>query len=108
MYEAAEEAGLVDARVLFNRAVGLEKLGRIEEASRYYARALEVDSTHVDAWNNLGVLEARAGRLDKAVSLWNKALAVRPGDPRALDNLERARRRLAEEEKNETRNPGGG
>lgn len=108
MYEAAEAAGLVDARVLFNRAVGLEKLGRIEEASRYYARALEVDSTHVDAWNNLGVLEARAGRLDKAVSLWNKALAVRPDDPRALDNLERARRRLAEEEKNETRNPGGG
>jgi Flp pilus assembly protein TadD len=108
-YAAAEATGLVDARVLFNRAVGLERLGRTDDAARTYVRALEVDSTHVDAWNNLGVLEARAGRLDKAVTMWKKALEIRPGDGRARDNLERARRRLAEEEeRNETRDSGGG
>jgi hypothetical protein len=55
------------------------------------------------------VLEARAGRLDEAVALWKKTLEIQPGHARALDNLERARRHLAEEdEENETRDPGGG
>jgi Flp pilus assembly protein TadD len=96
-YRAAEKAGLEDAPVLYNHGVCLERLGRPSDAESLYRRAIAADSTFADAWNNLGVLSARAGRIEEAISLWRKTLEMRPGDERALDNLERARRRAEEE-----------
>jgi len=94
-YEAAEAAGLEDAPVLYNHALCLERLGRDSaEIEGLYRRAVAADSTFADAWNNLGVLKAREGDLDEAVRCWQRTLEVRPGHARALDNLERARRRM--------------
>ncbi|MGQ0720607.1 MAG: tetratricopeptide repeat protein [Candidatus Eiseniibacteriota bacterium] len=96
-YAAAEAAGLEDAPALYNHALCLERLGRGgEEVEALYRRAVAQDSTFADAWNNWGVLLARAGRLPEAVPLWERAVAVRPDHPRAFENLQRARQRLAE------------
>jgi tetratricopeptide (TPR) repeat protein len=93
-YTAAEEAGLEDAPSLYNHALCLERLGRLKGADSLYHRAVVADSTFTDAWNNLGVLRARAGRIEEAIPYWEKVLQIRPEDPQALENLKRARRRL--------------
>jgi tetratricopeptide (TPR) repeat protein len=96
-YAAAEAAGLEDAPALYNHALCLERLGRgSEDVEAMYRRAVAQDSTFADAWNNLGVLLARAGRLPEAVPMWERALAARPDHPRASENLQRARQRLEE------------
>jgi tetratricopeptide (TPR) repeat protein len=74
----------------------------LAEAKDLYERVLAIDSTFAGAWNNLGVLEARAGRLDEAVAHWQRALGVDPGNARALDNLERARQLREQETDNGT------
>jgi tetratricopeptide (TPR) repeat protein len=96
-YAAAEEAGLEDAPTLYNHALCLERLGRPEGADSLYHRAVAADSTFTDAWNNLGVLRARAGRIEEAIPYWEKVLRIRPEDPQALENLARARRRLPDD-----------
>jgi tetratricopeptide (TPR) repeat protein len=96
-YSAAEAAGLEDAPALYNHALCLERLGRgTEEVEAMYRRAVARDSTFADAWNNLGVVLARAGRLPEAVPMWERAVAARPDHPRASENLERARKRLGQ------------
>ncbi|MDP6460459.1 MAG: tetratricopeptide repeat protein, partial [Gemmatimonadota bacterium] len=94
IYAAAERTGWEDPPALFGHALVLDRMGRTDEAAELYRKVVELDPSHADAWNSLGVAEARAGRLEEAMALWNRALEAQPGFPRALDNLERARRRL--------------
>lgn len=94
-YASADSVGLRDAPTAYNHGVLLERLGRPSDAEVAYRRSVELDSTFVDAWNNLGVLEARAGRLENAIRLWERAMSQRPGDARVQENLDRARARLA-------------
>lgn len=89
-YSDAIATGLRDAAVLYNHGVALERLDRPADARAAYARAVEVDSTFAEAWNNLGVLDAREGRLDEAIARWRIALRHAPLHPGATDNLRRA------------------
>jgi Flp pilus assembly protein TadD len=93
-YSAAESAGFHDPVALYNHGILLERLQRPAEAESLYRSAVSVDSSFADAWNNLGVLEARAGRLEPAVALWERALRANPGDPKILDNLRKAKARI--------------
>lgn len=98
VYTEAEAGGLEDAPALYNHALILERLNRpAAEAEAMYRRAVAADPSFADAWNNLGVLLARQGRLEEAVEVWGRALEVAPGHPRVLDNLERANRRLEQQ-----------
>jgi Flp pilus assembly protein TadD len=107
-YAAAEAAGFEDARALFNHGVVLERLDRpLPEIEALYRRSAEMDSTFVEAWNNLGVVLARQGRVEEAVPLWEHVVEVRPGHARALDNLARARRKLEEHEASSDSRNGG-
>jgi Flp pilus assembly protein TadD len=90
-YDDAERAGLRDAPAFYNHGRCLEHLGRAAEAENRYRRALEVDSTFADAWNNLGVLAARADSLDRARAYWENAVRFRPDHEPARDNLRRLR-----------------
>lgn len=94
-YSQADSVGWKDVAVTYNHAILLERLGRTEEARSRYLRATEIDSSFVDAWLNLGVLEARSGNLGRAIEYWNRADFLRPGDPKIRENLERAQDRLA-------------
>jgi tetratricopeptide (TPR) repeat protein len=50
-----------DAILLFNRAVALDSLGRVEDAKRGYEECLRVDPDYADAHHNLAILLERAG-----------------------------------------------
>lgn len=67
-----------DAAVL--AALGFMELqrGHANEARDLYEHVLKVDPLSNDAATNLGILEARAGNLRRAVELWNPAFARVP------------------------------
>jgi Flp pilus assembly protein TadD len=50
-----------------------------------------LDPADIEAYNNLGVAYAMQGELDKAVGLWQKVLEMDPGNPKAKDNLAKAK-----------------
>ncbi|HET7105487.1 MAG TPA: FG-GAP-like repeat-containing protein [Candidatus Acidoferrum sp.] len=67
-----------------------------KEAREYFERSVKAradyPSTLPNAWNNLGILEAREGRMDPAIELFQKALALSPDHAVALQNLGNAYR----------------
>lgn len=67
------------------------KQEKIADAHESFERTLKLTASYPDtlpnAWNNLGLLAGRAGRMDDAVSYFKKALAVSPDYAIALVNL---------------------
>ena len=55
-----------------------QQQGHASQARELYERALKIDPLSNDAATNLGILEARAGNLRRAVELWNPAFARVP------------------------------
>jgi lipoprotein NlpI len=47
-----------------------------------------------DAIHNLGLLYGNAGNLDKAMSVWEQALALDPKDKVAQENIKRIRQTI--------------
>jgi tetratricopeptide (TPR) repeat protein len=70
-------------------AAGLEhhKAGRLDEAERLYHQILSADARHADCRHLLGVLARQRGHLERAVEMFNKAIAIKPDYPEALYNL---------------------
>jgi tetratricopeptide (TPR) repeat protein len=71
---------------------------RNAQARELFARAVKLSATYPDtlpnAWNNLGILSTREGRMDDAVEHFQKALQLSPDHLIALDNLGNAHRQL--------------
>jgi tetratricopeptide (TPR) repeat protein len=70
-------------------ATGLEhhKAGQLDEAERLYRQILSADARHADCLHLLGVLARQRGHLERAVEMFNKAIAIKPDYPEALYNL---------------------
>lgn len=103
------------AAELFDRAVALHPerlryrvlrgLARVETGSeglRFYARedftyVLDRAPDHLDALFNLGEVAYMDRRLEEAVALWRRALALRPSDGAVAARLAKAERELAVE-----------
>jgi diamine N-acetyltransferase len=64
-------------------------MNRLQEAIDEQRQALQIQPQDADAWNNLGVLEARSGKSDAARADFHHALQLVPNDPQALANLSR-------------------
>jgi tetratricopeptide (TPR) repeat protein/peroxiredoxin len=64
---------------------------RNTEARENFERAVKLTATYPDtlpnAWNNLGILATREGRMDEAISHFQEALRHSPDSMIALDNL---------------------
>ena len=67
--------------------VSYEAKGEIELASREYERALKKEPSSFHARFNLGNIRLAQKRYDAAKELYLEALELRPGDPRAANNL---------------------
>jgi tetratricopeptide (TPR) repeat protein/peroxiredoxin len=71
---------------------------RNAEAREIFERAVKLSATYPDtlpnAWNNLGILSTREGRMDEAIEYFQKALQLSPDHLIALDNLGMAHRQL--------------
>jgi Flp pilus assembly protein TadD len=63
--------------------------GQLQEAIAEQKTALHLQNNDADGWNNLGVLEARAGKTAQARDDFHHALQLAPDHAQARANLER-------------------
>ncbi len=59
------------------------------EALDYYQEAIKLDSCYADAWNNIGILQFRQGKMLQALASINQALFCRSGFTNAYYNRAR-------------------
>ena len=75
-------------------ALHLQRQGNLQEAERFYRRALEQQADNVHALNLLGALCVNTNRPEEGTGLIKRALFVRPDDPQAMVNLALGLRQL--------------
>lgn len=77
-----------DTRLLYARALLNDDLGHVGAAVRDLRRLVKLDPDNADALNALGyTLADHAQNQDEALSLIEKALALKPGEPAIIDSL---------------------
>ncbi len=72
---------------LLDDALRAQRAGRAEAAIALYTRCIEIEPERVDAWMNLGALEARAGRAAEAALAFERAATLAPGNGRVLRDI---------------------
>jgi TPR repeat/Tetratricopeptide repeat len=75
------------AEAAFDRAMAAESKGQWEQAKQYYRQALALNSTLVEARNNLGNLYIRQQQMTAAIGEFRAALALDPNYAVARNNL---------------------
>lgn len=73
-----------------NLAIALHAEGKIDEATRHYQRAIEIQPDYAPAYNNLGVMQRAAGKVDDAIATYERALQLKGDYPDAHYNLANA------------------
>jgi len=87
-YEAALRIRPGDPETHFNLAGQLAVLpGRTAEAMDHYQTAIHLKPDYVEAYNNLGALQAQQGHLAEAAASWRTALQIDPRYESARENL---------------------
>ena len=76
-----------DPALLSALAYAVEKRGDDNQALTLYKKVLDLDPVSVEAATNLGVLEAKEGRVAEAVQLWQSAFHRAPGKSEIGMNL---------------------
>jgi tetratricopeptide (TPR) repeat protein len=72
---------------VFSEAAAALTNGHYAAAERGFLTVLAASPDHVDSLLNLGVVYARTGRLEEAVTVYLRAGQLQPGSPRVLQNL---------------------
>jgi tetratricopeptide (TPR) repeat protein len=75
-----------NASYLYNYGWLLDQLDQDAEATPYYERAIAASSLSFEAMNNLALIEAAAGRPDRALALLDRAAASNPENDAAFMN----------------------
>ena len=70
--------------------------GDYEGAIKYMQQALELEPTDYQLWNKLGAVQTHSSQKNQAADSYRKALALRPGYRRAVENLKRLQGSAAE------------
>ncbi len=99
---ASFERALADdpesAEALYGLGSSMLELSNVTGARQNFERATKAKAGYPDtlpnAWNNLGLLATREGRMEDAVGYFQRALEINPNHLVALDNLGNAYRRL--------------
>lgn len=76
-----ESGRITFAHVVFNQGVAEARAGRTESAIRQFRRALEFDSSSIEARENLAGMLCQAGRFSEGVEQYEIALSRNPLDP---------------------------
>ena len=84
-FSRASERGELSALVEMGDC--LARLGRLDEATEQYRKALQHDRSSVKALIGLGVTSLLTARQEEAESWFRKALAIEPADSQALTGL---------------------
>jgi tetratricopeptide (TPR) repeat protein len=80
-YEKALAENDKDPTTLYNYALCAERFGNFLFAIQEYERVVQLDANHWKSLENLGRLYRRAGRDEKALDYFEKALKIQPGEP---------------------------
>ena len=73
--------------VAWSRACEAHDQGRFDDARRDCAQVLKRDPRHADAWQLLGTLHYREGRVEEGLSCLQRALSLAGPQPELLSNL---------------------
>lgn len=88
VYDRGLKALPDDSRLLYARALLNDDLNHVDAAVRDLRRLVQLDPDNADALNALGyTLADRTQHQDEALSLIEKALALKPGEPAIIDSL---------------------
>ena len=60
------------------RGIEAHKVGKFEEADRYYTAILKSQPKHPDANHNMGVLAVGIGKVEEALQFFKTSLEVNP------------------------------
>jgi len=82
---------------LMNLGVTLLKQGQAQQALVHLSRALALDQSNPDIHYNVGAVYKELGRFEDAVAAFSGALRLNPTHPKALEQLPRALRALADQ-----------
>jgi spermidine synthase len=77
-----------DASAYYDLSLALEQMNHTEDAVQALHRAISLNPFYVNAYNRLGLIMARQGRLEEAAGYFSKVLQIKPGDARAQQYLE--------------------
>lgn len=76
-----------EAARVFALATDMHRRGEYDQAVLAYSRALTLDGTNPDIYNNLGVCLRAQGKLSAASACYRRALILKPNDAGVLSNL---------------------
>src|SRR3989441_12242680 len=85
-YDKALYLNSTDTNVLYNKALALDNLGRVNEAITYYDKVLAISPNDTYSLNNKGLALDNLGKHDEAITYYDKLLAINPNDADALYN----------------------
>jgi Flp pilus assembly protein TadD len=77
-----------DARRQVEFGIGVAQRGLWREAIYRWQRAIEIDPTYAEAYNDLAIAYEHEGELDKARQAYEKALELAPGNATIKQNYE--------------------
>jgi len=77
-----------DASGFYDLGLALDQMNSAAEAIEALQRAISLNPFYVNAYNRLGVIMTRQGRLEEAVDCFSEVLRIKPGDAAAKRNLE--------------------
>jgi uncharacterized protein (TIGR02466 family) len=75
------------ADLLFNCAIALTHLNRLDEAASTYQQAIKIKPNFFEAHGNLGTILQRQGKLDDAIKSYQAGLKINPQDARGHFNF---------------------
>ena len=85
--EPSQSERTQDAQTLYERAERFRKQGRLKDAKRFYEEALKLNSRHVDALNNLGVVYLHDKDYSAAQRKFEAITRIEPDDADPYYNL---------------------
>lgn len=91
--ETLEEFVALDPNDSFSRyalALELEKEGRETEAIAHFQEVIARDASYVAAYQHLGRVLARAGRIDEARDVYRRGVDAATNDARARSEIQEA------------------
>src|SRR5438445_1391800 len=85
-YDKALQINSTDINALYNKALALDNLGRLDEAITYYDKVLAISPNDIDTLNNKALAVDSQGKHDQAIIYYDRILAINPTDTDALYN----------------------
>jgi len=86
-FKTAANMFLDNAEVFYNQGFALQEFGKYKDAKESYLRAIELDSTYFEAYNNIGYLYLNfLNNNDEALKYFSKAISIKPDYILALYN----------------------